>query len=38
MSNPSKFIDTIKGFKAETIDEGTLDKTNKLIAEHKEMY
>lgn len=38
MNNPSAFIDKIKNFKAESIDDGVLDKTNKLIADNKDAY
>lgn len=38
MNNPNKFIDTIKDFNAENINENVLDKTLNLVNAHKDKY
>ena len=38
MQNPIKFIEMIKQFKAESIEETVLENTNKVIAEHSDEF
>ena len=38
MQNPIKFIEIIKAFKPESIDEGVLENVNKVIDEHSDEF